>query len=115
MLLAPMAGAEASSLQVTPVRIQVMSPSASAAITVSNPGDDEIAAQVRVFKWTRVNGKDQLEPTREVVASPPLTKLAPGQPYVVRIVRVDPRPVVGEEAYRLLVDEIPNPQSVAPS
>ncbi|MGH6853951.1 MAG: fimbrial biogenesis chaperone, partial [Aestuariivirga sp.] len=72
----------ASSLQVTPVRIQVELPAAASTITVSNPGDTPLSAQLRVFKWTRVNGEDTLAPTKDVVASPPLAKLAPGQPYV---------------------------------
>ena len=105
----------ASSLQVTPVRIQVESPAAASTITVSNPGDEPLAAQIRVFRWTRVNGKDTLQPTKDVVASPPLTRLAPSQPYVVRIIRVSKTPLNGEETYRLLVDEIPNPQASAPS
>lgn len=107
--------AAASSLQVTPVRIQIELPSAASTITVSNPGDTPLAAQLRVFKWTRVNGKDTLGPTKDVVASPPLAKLAPGQPYVVRIIRVSKTPLNGEETYRLLVDEIPDPRAQAPS
>ena len=107
--------AAAASLEVSPVRIQIESPAASSTITVSNPGTEPLAAQLRIFKWTRVNGKDKLEPTKNVVASPPLTKLAPGQPYVVRIIRVAKTAVDEEETYRLLVDEIPNPQDSVPS
>lgn len=105
----------ASSLKVTPIKIQVELPSAASTITVSNPGDTALAAQLRVFSWKRVDGKDTLEPTKDVVASPPLTKLAPGQPYVVRIIRVSKMPLNGEETYRLLVDEIPDPRAQAPS
>jgi len=107
--------ASASSLQVTPVRIQVDLPAAASTITVSNPGDTPLAAQLRVFRWTRVGGKDTLAPTKDVVASPPLAKLAPGQPYVVRIIRVSKVPVDSEETYRLLVDEIPDLRTAAPS
>ncbi len=107
--------AMASSLQVTPVRIQVDLPAAASTITVSNPGDTPLAAQLRVFSWKRVEGKDTLEPTKNVVASPPLAKLAPGQPYVVRIIRVAKTPLDGEETYRLLIDEIPDPRAQAPS
>jgi len=107
--------AMASSLQVTPVRIQVEFPAAASTITVSNPGDTPLSAQLRVFKWTRIDGKDTLAPTKDVVASPPLAKLAPGQPYVVRIIRVSKKPLAGEETYRLLVDEIPGRQVSIPS
>ncbi len=105
----------ASSLQVTPVRIQVDLPAAASTVTVSNPGDTPLAAQLRVFKWMRSGGKDTLAPTKDVVASPPLAKLAPGQPYVVRIIRVSKAPLNGEETYRLLVDEIPDLRASVPS
>jgi fimbrial chaperone protein len=104
--------AAASSLDVTPVRIQVLAPDAASTVTVTNPGDQPLVLQLRLFKWSRVNGKDALTPTQDVVASPPLTKLAPGQPYVVRIIRVSKAPVASEEAYRLIVDEIPNSQAM---
>ena len=107
--------AAASALQVTPVNIQVQAPGAASIITLSNPGSEPLAAQLRVFKWLRQNGKDELVPTKSVVASPPIAKLAPGKFYVVRIVRVDKTPVDGEETYRLLVDEIPRPSAAAPS
>ena len=107
--------AAASALQVTPVNIQVQAPGAASIITLSNPGNEPLAAQLRIFKWTRKNGKDELVPTNAVVASPPIAKLAPGQPYVVRIIRVSKTPVNGEETYRLLVDEIPDRQASVPS
>jgi fimbrial chaperone protein len=66
---------------------------------------------VRVFRWTQVDGADRLEPTTDVVASPPGTTLAPKAEYTVRIVRTSTRPVKGEESYRLLVDEIPDPRA----
>ena len=105
----------AAALQVSPVNIQVDIPTAASTITVSNPGDTPLTSQFRIFKWTHQNGKDELIATREVVVSPPLTRLLPGQPYIVRIVRVSKQPVNGEEAYRLLVDEIPNASDPAPS
>ena len=115
LLMTGLSPAMASSLEVSPVRIEVQAPAAAATITVSNPGAEPLAAQLRVFKWVHANGKDTLSPTKDVVASPPLTQLAPGQPYVVRIIRVAKRPVAGEETYRLLVDEIPNQRTASPN
>src|SRR5262249_6478166 len=72
-----------------------------------NHGTDKINVQVRVFRWTQVNGADNLKATEDVVASPPMAQLAPNGTYVVRIVRLAKDPVQAEEAYRLLIDEIP--------
>ena len=71
-------------------------------------GTEPINAQIRVFKWSIVNGKEQLNPTDDVVASPPSVTLTPRGQYVVRIVRMSKQPVVGEESYRLLVDQLPD-------
>ena len=105
----------AAALQVSPVNIQVNTPMAASTITVSNPGDTPLTSQFRILKWTHQNGKDELIATRDVVVSPPLTQLLPGQPYIVRIVRVSKLPVNGEEAYRLLVDEIPSASDLSPT
>ncbi len=66
-------------------------------------------AQIRVFKWVQKNGKDEMVPTKEVVASPPAVKLQPGKKVVVRIVRMSKTPAATEEPFRLIVDEVPKP------
>ena len=67
--------------------------------------------QTRVMRWSQADGKESLEPTTDVVASPPTVKLTPGADYVVRVVRVSKRPVRGEESYRVIVDQLPNVRS----
>ena len=99
--------AGAAALQVAPVRIDIPAPGSASKITLRNAGKDQINAQVRVFKWTQVKGKDTLAETRDVVASPPILKLDGEKSNVVRIVRTAKGPVQGEEAYRLIVDELP--------
>jgi fimbrial chaperone protein len=104
------AGAHAAALQVAPVRLDVPAPGAASKITLRNTGDSSIAAQVRVFRWTQVKGKDVLTETRDVVASPPIVRLEPEKSNVIRIVRTSKTPIQGEEAYRLIVDELPPAQ-----
>lgn len=106
-LLATASASDAASLQVSPVNVEVRAPGAASTITLQNLGDDVIDAQVRVFKWEQRNGKDELVPTTDVVASPPFVKMVGGKNYVVRIVRTTKTPVGGEESYRLLIDQIP--------
>lgn len=101
--------ASASSLQVTPVNIEVPAPGAASTVTLNNAGDEPVNAQIRIFKWVQKNGKDELIPTRDVVASPPAVKLAIGRKSVIRIVRVGKTPAASEEAYRLVIDEVPKP------
>jgi fimbrial chaperone protein len=101
--------ANAISLQVTPLTVEVTAPSATSTLTLRNQGAQPVNAQIRVFRWTQAGGKDVLEPTDAVVASPPMAKLAGRVDYSVRVVRTNRQPVAKEEAYRLLIDELPDP------
>jgi len=100
--------ASAGNLQVEPVLVDVAAPGAASTVTLRNEGTTPVNAQIRVFKWSLVNGKEHLEPTNDVVASPPSVTLTPKDKYIARIVRVSKQPVTGEESYRLLVDQLPD-------
>jgi fimbrial chaperone protein len=107
LLASPGAVAQAASLQVAPVLVEVQAPAAAATLKLRNEGDRPLDAQIRIFRWTQVDGVDTLTPTNDVAASPPLASLRPNTDYTVRIVRTAKEPVVNEESYRLLIDEIP--------
>lgn len=100
--------ARAGSLQVEPVLVDVTAPGAASTLTLRNEGATSINAQIRVFRWSLINGQEKLEPTNDVVASPPAVTVTPKGQYIARVVRVSKRPVSGEESYRLLVDELPD-------
>jgi fimbrial chaperone protein len=97
----------AAGLQVSPILVDLPAGSAASTISLNNTSNDEINAQIRVFKWAQVNGTDQLIPTRDVVASPPAAKIAGHGTNVIRIVRLSKAPVTSEETYRLKIDEVP--------
>lgn len=101
--------AQASSLQISPVNIEVPAPGAASKVTITNSGGENVNAQVRVFKWIQKDGKDQLVETRDVIASPPAIKMGAGKKSVIRVVRVNKSPASTEESYRLIVDEVPKP------
>ena len=97
----------ATSLQVAPVLVDVPASGVTSRITLKNNGSEQIKAQIRIFKWVQKNGKDELVPTRDVVASPPLARISPNSKSTVRVVRISKSPLNGEEAYRLIVDQLP--------
>lgn len=105
--------AYAASLQVQPASLDVLAPGAAATLTLRNEGPRPINVQIRVFHWSQIDGEDRLDPTEDVVASPPAVTLEPNTDYVARVVRVAKQPVVAEEAYRLYVDELPEATSSA--
>ncbi len=107
-LAGTLATAEAATIHVRPIGIELQAPAAASVLTLTNRGRELVTAQVRVFRWKQVGGRDVLEPTRDVVASPPILRMRPGRENVIRVVRVAKRPVKGEESYRLIIDQIPD-------
>src|SRR5215813_12238316 len=99
----------AAALQVSPVSLDIPAPSAAATIKLRNVGPAPLNAQLRVFRWTQENGEEKLEPTNDVVASPPVARLPAKSEHVVRLVRLSKQPITKGESYRLLVDELPDP------
>ncbi|MET0327429.1 MAG: molecular chaperone [Luteimonas sp.] len=107
-LAAPALIAHASGLQVSPIGLRLATSSTAEAMWLTNTGSETIHAQVRVFRWTQAEGKDVLEPSRDLVVSPPMVSIAPGDRQLVRVIRQVPPAADGTEtAYRVLVDELP--------
>src|SRR5579872_7182532 len=107
LMASPCAMLQAASLQVAPVSVEVAAPGAASTLKLRNEGTAPLDAQIRVFRWTLVDGVDTLTPADDVVASPPQVALRPKTDYVVRVVRTSKEPVAKEETYRLLIDELP--------
>jgi fimbrial chaperone protein len=59
----------------------------------------------------QVDGEDLLEPTDDLVASPPMASLASKVNYTVRLVRLSKRPLSASESYRVFIDELPAPST----
>jgi fimbrial chaperone protein len=106
--------AQAASLRVAPISLDLPSGTSASVVRVWNDDSAPVQVQIRVFKWTQRNGQDVLEPTRDVVASPPMTQLAPGTENLIRVVRTSTTPVNGRESYRLLIDQLPDPGQARP-
>jgi len=102
---------QAESIQVSPISVEINAPSLSSTITLKTDAKKPRVAQLRVMRWSQVDGKEMLEATDDVVASPPFATLASNTSYTVRIVRQSAAPVLKEENYRLLIDQLPDEQS----
>ena len=99
--------AVASGLQIAPTGLEFAPGGAAQALWLTNTGERELRAQVRTFAWTQRNGEDELEPTRALLASPPMLRIAPGERQLVRVIRAGETAGGVEQAFRLLVDELP--------
>ncbi|WP_210392579.1 fimbrial biogenesis chaperone [Variovorax sp. PAMC 28711] len=82
---------------------------------LSNTGDAPLTAQVRVYRWRQLDGEDQLEPTRDLTISPPMVQLPGGEKQLVRVIRLGAPPAEVEASYRVIIDELPLPDTVPPA
>lgn len=103
-LLPGLAGA--AGLQVSPTTVEVAATRGAGGLTLVNNSARPLTAQTRVFRWTQADGQDVLEPSTDLVVSPPMLELPPGGTQLVRVIRTGPPPQ-HEAAYRLIVDELP--------
>lgn len=99
----------ASPLMIWPVDPVITGPQRAVALWLENKGEDTVSMQVRVFRWSQVQGDDRFEPQAEVVASPPISQIPPGQRQMVRLIATAATPAQQEQAFRVLVDELPAP------
>lgn len=97
----------AASLQISPVIVDFAGDTQATGLTLHNPGDKPLYGQVRVFRWDQSTGEDQLVPTDDLIASPPLIQVAPNSEQLVRLVKRNATASVIEGSYRLLIDELP--------
>ncbi|WP_422568353.1 molecular chaperone [Buttiauxella gaviniae] len=97
----------ASGLQVSPVTLTLQSIQNADGIWLMNQGEETINAQVRVYSWNQQSYEDQLNSSQNLVISPPMLKLAPGEKQLIRVIHMGPASNTVEEAYRLSINELP--------
>lgn len=99
----------AASLRISPIGLDLPANERAASLTLVNTGSAPVNLQLRVFQWQQVDNADVLEPTTDLMVSPPAATVPPGASYTVRVARTATSAVVGELSYRLLIDELPRP------
>ncbi len=97
----------AGSLSVTPIRIELSSAQRSVALTIRNDGDQPTVVQAQLVAWSQADDDDRLEPTTDILASPPIFTVAPGASQILRIALRRAPDVSRERSYRVLVTEVP--------
>jgi len=102
---------------VSPLRLTLNPAAGIATLTVENTGITEALVQTEVLAWHQAAGVAELAPTDDVIAMPPVFKLAPGAKQRLRVGMTKPFDTAREQTFRLLITEVPTtvaaPGSVA--
>lgn len=99
----------AGSFHVTPVKVMLSSETTTYVLKVENSGAANVTLQLKTLAWSQQAGRDQLQPTREVLVTPPLFNLKSGATQIVRVGLMRKPDTNRELSYRLLLEEIPPP------
>jgi fimbrial chaperone protein len=101
----------AAQLSFAPVIIEAPSGPFTTTLDVTSQGGGETMIQARVLGWSQPEtGGDALAPTELVSLSPPAFRLPEGETQTIRLV-FRTRDVGAEQAFRVLLDEVPQPRA----
>ncbi|MFY3306155.1 fimbrial biogenesis chaperone [Achromobacter ruhlandii] len=103
----------AASILVWPIDPVIEHDDSGAAIWLENNGKSASRIQIRALRWTQANGADELVAQDSIVVSPPAAEIQPGQRQLLRLIRTVAVPPGKQEAYRILIDEIPGDSGAA--
>ncbi len=100
---------EASSFNVSPVRVELSKNHLHAALSVTNIGEESVTIQLTPKLWSLVNGTQIEQDTDDLVFSPPIFSIAAHQKQSIRVGLRQYLPSLNEQSYRLVLDEVPIP------
>ena len=100
----------ASSVLIWPIDPVLEADQQASALWLENRGTETANLQIRVFGWSQSGFEEQYQNQRDVIGSPPVAKIEPGQKQLVRLTRTKEVPPGQELAYRIIIDEIPSAQ-----
>jgi len=100
----------AASVMIWPIDPVIENGQRAAALWLENRDARPVTLQIRVLGWREESGEDlYIEDQDRVACSPPMTTVPPGKRQLIRLTRLVESAPGTEEAYRVLIDEIPQP------
>jgi len=105
-LLSPMP-VHAGSFAVSPLRVDFSPVAQTGALTIRSFDGDDVVVEAHAMLWEQVDGQDRLTPTRDVLVSPVVFKLAANGSQLVRVALQRPIDDQRELSYRLILSEVP--------
>lgn len=97
----------ASSVLVSPIRIEFLPGNQIATLQLENKGAETITIQTQLQSWSQQEGQDQLTSTKDLIVFPPIVKIASGKTQLLRVALRRPIDTERELSYRLFIEEVP--------
>ncbi|TKI07245.1 fimbrial biogenesis chaperone [Martelella alba] len=101
------------SVLIWPVDPVIIASRPATELWVENRGENTTLLQIRIFAWRQTEGAEHYQTQQHIQPTPAMVRLEAGHKQVIRLFKQIP-PLDGrEEAYRVLIDEIPLPRHPA--
>jgi fimbrial chaperone protein len=102
----------AGAFGVSPIRIDLDPGTRTGLITVTNDDDRKLYFQLALFEWTQnASGEDQYADSSDLLFFPQIFTVDPKDKRLVRVGLKAP-PLERERAFRLFIEEMPDPNAV---
>lgn len=108
--LLPLHALAAASILIWPIDPWLAADQRATELWLENRGDSTTIMQVRIVRWQQENGFERYQAQQDVVASPPMLSLSAGGKQLIRLIKQGDVPAGKEYAYRIIIDEIPQPE-----
>jgi fimbrial chaperone protein len=108
-LLILFAGHASAQVLIEPVVVELGARQRATAVTItlSSKAAGPLVLQSEVFQWEQaLDGSSRNQPTNDLVVVPPIVELKPGESQLLRIGQRGPRRAPGEQAYRLVLEDV---------
>lgn len=94
-------------LSISPLRVELDGEGAAQTLRLANAGARTLVVQTRVFAWKQTGASDQYEQSNQVIASPSIATIPPGQTQIVRMLRTG-SVSNHEQPFRIAIDQLPD-------
>lgn len=110
------AASQAVALELSPLTIVLDDEAPVQTLLLSNDTELEAAYQITGMDWAQADGRPVHDLDTDLIVTPPIVSLAPGESVIVRVGLLNPKPRAREEdTYRLLIRDISQlPETGAP-
>lgn len=100
-----------ASIKISPMKLELTKESDIAILKLTNASDEPVVLQMEAKEWSQDDGNDVTKPTKDIIISPPLAKIQPQELQILRLAIRKNTNKNQEVAYRLFLNEIPQPSS----
>lgn len=100
----------AAGFSVSPIKVDLSGDKKIISLKVHNSSNEPTAVQAELMDWSQREGKDLHQAvTRDLLVSPPIFTIAPGEAQIIRVGLRRPLDLNQELSYRLFLQELPSP------